>query len=127
MRPELPLLPLGPRSRPCGHAHAVELLHRIRVPCQASEPIHAEDLPKYWFTLSRAQQEITPCQEMHALVSYEIATISRRGLAMTLPTIRLASFGDAQAISAVVRRCLHEVSVKDYKSTLTAQQPRPGQ
>jgi len=41
---------------------------------------------------------------------------------MSLPTIKLASFGDAQAISAVVLRCLHEVNVKDYGSTLTAQQ-----
>lgn len=35
-------------------AHAVELLHRICVPCQASEPIHAEDVLKYWFTRSRS-------------------------------------------------------------------------
>jgi hypothetical protein len=41
---------------------------------------------------------------------------------MSLPTIRLACFGDAQAISAIVLRCLHEVNVKDYGSTLTAQQ-----
>ena len=41
---------------------------------------------------------------------------------MSLPTIRLASFGDAQAISAVVLRCLHEVNIKDYGSILTAQQ-----
>jgi GNAT superfamily N-acetyltransferase len=41
---------------------------------------------------------------------------------MSLPTIRLASFRDAQAISAIVLRCLHEVNVKDYGSTLIAQQ-----
>jgi 2-polyprenyl-3-methyl-5-hydroxy-6-metoxy-1,4-benzoquinol methylase/GNAT superfamily N-acetyltransferase len=41
---------------------------------------------------------------------------------MSLPTIRLASFGDAQAISAVVLRCLHGMNVKDHGSILTAQQ-----
>jgi SAM-dependent methyltransferase/predicted kinase/N-acetylglutamate synthase-like GNAT family acetyltransferase len=41
---------------------------------------------------------------------------------MSLPTIRLASPEDAQAIRAVVLRCLHEVNVKDYGSILTARQ-----
>jgi predicted kinase len=43
---------------------------------------------------------------------------------MTSVSIRLASPADAEAISAVVRSCLHEVNVKDYGPTLAAEQAK---
>lgn len=43
---------------------------------------------------------------------------------MSSPGIRLASPDDAQAISQVVLRCLHEVNIRDYGPVLVAEQAK---